>query len=130
MQEIAKNQYYTIQIDPAKNRIYLTIYGTWGKPENVPGYISDIEKAIRGLKPGFTIVTDASELGPVTQELGKIHVAAQEKLNNSGLDKTAEIVKSGLTRMNIDSFARKSKMKKQVFDNRKEAEAWLDNNQK
>jgi len=58
MKQIAKNQFYEMAVDPAKNRAYLTIVGAWEKASDVSSYLSDWDSAIGEVTRGFTVLSD------------------------------------------------------------------------
>ncbi len=128
MQEVAKNDYYSLEVDDEKNRIYLAVKGRWKDAQVAPNYVSDIEKAANCVKSGFTIVANLTEMKPPSKEVGALHLAAQETLVKAGLSKTAEIVASALLQLSVDRYANESGMDKMVFDDRAKAEKWLDEN--
>ncbi|MEK4064691.1 MULTISPECIES: hypothetical protein [unclassified Paenibacillus] len=49
---------YTMEVNVQKNQVVVKAFGL--TEEDVPSYISDFEKAMKQLKPGFTGVTDVS----------------------------------------------------------------------
>ncbi|MCP4675317.1 MAG: hypothetical protein GY854_07390 [Deltaproteobacteria bacterium] len=128
MQEIAKNDYYSVGVDEKKNRVYLAVKGFWKDPQVAPNYIDDIKKAADSVKSGYTIVANLTDMKAPTPEVGAVHMAAQEMLVNAGLSKTAEIVSSKLLQLSVDRYAETSGMDKMVFDDQVKAEKWLDEN--
>ena len=126
MEEIEKNEYYHINVDKSKNRIYLKVIGFWESPNVVPNYITDLEKASKALSRGFTIIADLRDMKTPPQELRSVHEKAQEVLVQAGLDRTAEILSSALLASATEMYAEKSWMKKREFSSIKEAEEWLD----
>ncbi|WP_151733894.1 hypothetical protein [Paenibacillus tengchongensis] len=49
---------YTMEVNVQKNQVVVKAFGL--TEEDVPSYISDFEKAMNQLKPGFTGVTDVT----------------------------------------------------------------------
>lgn len=128
MTEIAATPFYSIKADTTKNRIYYTIIGTWKSPSDVPNYLEDIKKAIRQIKPGFTILTDLTHAKTAMPEMKKLHEQAQSILISAGLSNVAEVFpeKDYILKMQVDKISETTKMKKQAFGSRKDAEQWLD----
>jgi hypothetical protein len=125
---IAETDYYKIEVDKTKNRVYYTIIGFWKSPSIVPNYLEDTQKAVNEVSPGFNIVTDATQMKIPPKEVGKIHEKAQKILVDGGLNKTAEVLPKSLVKMTLNKYAQKSQMKKQNFETIEEAVAWLDKN--
>jgi hypothetical protein len=128
MTEIATTPFYSIKADTGKNRIYYTIIGTWKNPSDVPNYLEDIKKAARQVKSGFTILTDLTSAKTAMPEIKKLHEQAQSILISAGLSKVAEVFpeKDYILKMQVNKISETTKMNKQAFDSRKEAEQWLD----
>jgi hypothetical protein len=123
---IAENKYYTISVDTAKNRAYLKIIGFWKNTEVVPSYLSDWQKALTYLKPGMTLLTDASEMLTHPQEVRKLHEQAQALVLKHNLTKVAEVVVNDISEMQLDSVAKTTKFPKKNFTDKEAAEMWLD----
>lgn len=126
MKIIAKNEKYEINVKPEKNRIYLKISGYWKTKEEVPNYFMDMKSAAAALSKGFSLVTDIRDMKTPSQEISILHQETQKALMNAGLDKTAEIFTSALTKLSVKKYSDKSGMKKQEFTNLYDAEKWLD----
>ncbi len=127
MKTIAKTDYYSIETDKAKNRIYLIIVGFW-KNISVPDYFDDITKASQEVSRGFTILTDVSGMETPPMEIGALHEKAQNLLVKAGLKKTAEILPKShsVQKLSLKQWSGKSGMEKEIFNDRALAEAWLD----
>ncbi len=128
-EKIASNEFYEIEIDKDRNRIYLTVQGYWKSLMEVRSYLRDIRTAVAGLSAGFTIVTDLTQARTPSEETSELHIKAQAYLINAGLARTAEIhPESTVTRMALNRYAQTSGMSKGVFSTLEEAEAWLEKN--
>ena len=124
---IARNDYYTIDIDEKKNRLYLTIVGYWKSRDVVSNYIGDLVNASGKLSPNFTVLTDVTQMKTPHQSVVSLHLEAQKVLLEAGLKKTAELVGAdAIVKMSLGRFSNESGMPKGTFDNKQEAEAWLD----
>jgi hypothetical protein len=121
------NNKYVIKTDKGKNRLYLSILGFWASPNDVPNYVSDLDKASKELKNGFTIVTDVSNMKPPAIEVNAIHEQAQKLLMRAGLARTAEVVPktARIQKMAVDQYSKHSGMQKETFYSVDEAEEWL-----
>ncbi len=125
--QIAKIDKYSIEVNKPKNRVYLKLQGFWRSVADVPNYFSDWQRATEELTPGFTILTDAREMKTPSQEVARLHQRTQAMLVEAGLGKTAELVPVGtIEHFALKRYAKESGMKKGSFEDRTEAEAWLD----
>lgn len=125
MKQIENNDYYEINVDLSKNRMYLKVIGFWKKPDLVPNYVKHIESAGKSLERGFTLLADLREMKTPPLILNPVHQKAQEALVREGLDRTAEVFSNIVLKTVTASIANESNMKKQVFPSIIEAEMWL-----
>lgn len=123
---IAENPYYILSAAPDKNRAYLKIIGFWRNLEVVSSYLDDWKKTLASVKPGFTLLTDATEMKTHPQELRKLHEDAQKLVFDAGLSKVAEVVKNDITEYQLDSIAETTAFPKKTFKSLEDAEKWLD----
>jgi hypothetical protein len=127
MKQIAKNQFYEMAVDPAKNRAYVTIVGDWERASDVSSYLPDWDSAIGEVTRGFTLLSDLTQAKPASPEIKALHEAAQKKLAQAGLGKMADVLpRDAVLKMQVDQVAHKTDMLKMVFASKAEAEAWLD----
>jgi predicted nuclease of restriction endonuclease-like RecB superfamily len=126
LQPIAKTPQYELAISKEKNRAYLKIIGFWRGPEQVAEYISDWNKTIKELSSGFTLLTDATEMKIHPASVRKIHEEAQALIIKRGVKKVAELQADKVAEMQLDGVSKDTRMPKRNFNNREEAEAWLD----
>jgi len=59
---IASNGFYSVSVDKQKNRLHLYLAGTWMQADQVPNWLDDVSAALRLVSPGFTILTNSSNL--------------------------------------------------------------------
>jgi hypothetical protein len=124
-ERVVSNSYYEIAIDPAKNRIYLTIKGFWQTKDLVPHYVEDIGSAVARLKPGFTVLADLTRMVPPTHEVAVMHKRVRESLMENGLFRAAEIVDNPAVTGMLVEYPAGSKVNRRVFSGIVSAEAWL-----
>lgn len=122
---IVKNKFYQIALNPSLNRVYLTIIGFWRTPQEVASYLPDLEKALRQLQPGFTLLTDLTGMKTHPAPVQAVHLAAQALLLRKGLRQTAEVTASSLVQFQTDTYAKNSKMPLRQFSSAEQAEAYL-----
>ncbi len=121
-----ENKHYQIGIDKSKNRIYLTILGFWRSPEEVGEYLPDLDGALAELRPGFTLLTDLTQMKSHPQALNPVHLGAQQLLLSRGLTQTAEIVRSSFVQFQAESLSKQSAMPRRQFSTFEEATTYLD----
>ena len=124
-----KNGRYEIRYDPIKNRVYFKMTGFWESPDAVPNYVKDWRETLAGVKRGYTILTDATEMiAPPENVIQQRHVPAQQAVMEAGVSKIAEVVKRGLASLSVQHMGKESGMDvyKREFEDRAEAEKWLD----
>ncbi|PTB95798.1 hypothetical protein C9994_10120 [Marivirga lumbricoides] len=122
---IAENKEYTIRLDLVSNRTFLTIVGFWRTPDDVPSYLEDCKKAVGILKPGFTLLTDVTQMSIHPGEVRDIHLEAQQIITNAGVKKVAELQKVKAAELQLNGVAQESGMPKKNFNSREEAITWL-----
>ena len=131
MQErIAANSYYDILIDPAKNRVYLTIKGFWQTKELVPHYMNNLNEAADLLGPAFTVVANLTRMVPPPDEVGVLHKTAQKLMATRGMARAAEIVDDPVLIGVVNDYAVESKINRRIFSGQRFAEVWLDSFEK
>lgn len=127
--KIVANEHYTIFIDTRKNRLYLTLFGFWKSRSVVPTFKMDMRKAVRQLTRNYTILTDVTQMKTPPPDVAALHTEVQKMLMTEGLKKTAEVLgKDVIAKMAVERFSRKSGMNKEMFDDKRKAEKWLDEN--
>lgn len=125
-QIISQNKFYKIVIDKSINRAYVTIIGFWRNTQEVASYLPDCEKALAQLTPGFTLLTDLTQMKVHPKELQEVHLAAQALLLQKGLSQTVEVISSSFVQFQTGNISKSSKMPLRQFASQQEAEAYLD----
>jgi hypothetical protein len=130
MKEIGTGPHHRVEVDAAKNRIYLTFFGDALTDTAAAGLRDSLQAAITLMKPGFTALGDFTEMN--LMGLPDVARQLQTSLSSAGVKKAASVWShESFAKMLIDSSAQKVKegeysAKRKVFKNRAEAEAWLD----
>ena len=130
MKEIGTGPHHRVEVDTAKNRIYMTFFGDALSDAAAAGLRNSLQASIALMKPGFTALGDFTEMN--LMGLPDVARDLQTTLLNSGIRKAASVWShESFAKMLIDSSAQKVKegeysAKRKVFKNRAEAEAWLD----
>lgn len=125
---VATTKAYDLLADTNKNRIYLTIHGFWPGVDTAANYVADWEKALKLVKPGFTVLTDVRTMVTHPAEVIQgLHIPAQKLIVEHGLLRTVEVVPANIiAEMQIDRISKVSEMPKDKYSSIEEAEAYLD----
>ena len=62
MESIVSTPFYAISIDRNKNRLYVKFMNDWANPNDVKNAPADMERAVKQMRPGFSVLSDASEV--------------------------------------------------------------------
>lgn len=128
METIGKNEYYMVEIDRSKNRLYLTGKGFWKDVTIARNFAEYTQQGIEKLSPGYSVLADLHEFKTPPPEVGAIIIESQ-KLTANTLGKSAQVVGQNMAiEMPIDRYTKTSgiKLKNRSFATRAEAEAYLD----
>ncbi|PTX22693.1 hypothetical protein C8N40_101521 [Pontibacter mucosus] len=88
---VSNNQYYGLNYDRTKNRVYLRINHYWKSPEVVPTYLSDWDQVIELAKPGFTLLADFRNMLTHPTSVKELHEAVANRLAESNISYVAEV---------------------------------------
>ncbi len=121
------NQYYTLEADPAKNRIYFCIMGCMHSVGAIPNFEKDWEATVKELTPGFTILGDLLKMKPYPSDVEELNIKVQEWLIKKGCRKFAQLAPPE-ARVQVNKFSEENGMEKMLraFHYTKTAEIWLD----
>lgn len=101
MKEIAKNNFYELAYDNVENTVYWKMKGFWKDMSVVPDFHSDWDKARKHTRPGWKILSDASECKVIPSDVNSEKIKNQEKAIESGCTKIALVVNSAITTISI-----------------------------
>ncbi len=125
METIASNDFYTIEVDKQKNRIYFTMRGSWTVADDIPAWGQDVEKAVSLCQPGFTELIDWC--GSTGIFLTDFIADAQQIAIKGGLRKAARVYEyDTFVKLQMDRITLKTGFPVESFYDRREAELWLD----
>ncbi|MCA1960929.1 MAG: hypothetical protein LDL33_09035 [Desulfomonile sp.] len=125
MREIASTDFYSIHVDMAKNRLFITYKGAWMKPAQVPNFVKDHADAIKLLSPGFTALVDVRQMEAML--LSDFIRQAQSDAIQAGIKKAARIYdKPTFIQIQAEHIHKKTGLNSKAFDDVAAAEAWLD----
>jgi hypothetical protein len=125
MRIVTRTDQYLHEADSAKNRGYITLYGTWTSVREVPEVLQDVEKLCTALRPGFSILCDFRESKATA--LPDIFQKASEILVTAGMKRFAALhERETFMQTQMAKASRDGNFPGRVFYDRDEAEAWLD----
>ncbi len=125
--QISNKDFYSLEINIEKNRIYFCILGHWNKNISYETYIADWEEAISYLQPNFTVISDIRSMSPHSVAVEKLHEKAQKYIVEKGLFKVAEVFPvNNITELQASRIAGKTNLPVNKFGSFEEAERYLD----
>jgi hypothetical protein len=129
VQEMVRREYYDIDVDQGKNRMYFYPKGTWNRISDVPDYINDLKKCVKMLRPGFDIISDGTHFAAPTQEISGLIMEGTTLMRELGQKKAAIIVTTSILKLILERHKdemEQEKLETKYFDSMTEAEKWLD----
>ncbi len=126
MEEITKNSYYELAYDPSKNRIYIKVIGYWRDASVVPDYVRHWEEVLALARPNFTVLADLTEMKPHPPGLAQLHKKTMQMSKVAGHLESAQLFSDEMAEWQLEEIGRNSSVQSNKFNNREEAEAFLD----
>ncbi|AFM06131.1 hypothetical protein Fleli_3825 [Bernardetia litoralis DSM 6794] len=124
---IAKTQYYHLQIDKEKNRIYFTILARWNGIEDFKKFFDEWKKGVDLLELNFTIHSDLRLMPKLSYEVENLFGEIQIFLVENGLLGLGEIpADNDISNLQVHRLSEKNKMPTNKFKTSKEVEKYLD----
>lgn len=124
---IADNEFYTIEADTTVNRSYVVFRGFWpDKEEFKREYLTDVEKLLSRMSPGFTSLIDVRDFKIPPQSIMEAFIKAQELSKNKGVKKSATLTDQPIQTLASGRVGRESDTQMQSFNTLPEALQWLD----
>ena len=85
MNLVAFRPEYQITVEPARNRIFYKHYAELAEANELPDYLADWRLALAAMRPGFTILSDMTDLPTVSDDLAGLVGQAQQLVLSYGL---------------------------------------------
>lgn len=119
---------YKIEVYPEKNRWHLFFTGTAKKPADIPNYLEHVKKALSELKPGLTLYVELTTHVSPGFSITSLFRESQTMTIAAGIHKAAIYIPPGfIVESMILKVTRKlSKMPINIFNDKNEAQKWLD----
>ena len=127
MRLIAFRPEYQITVDPVKNRIFYKFFAEMNSAQALPDFLPDWQRTLAQVQPGFTILTDTTQLTASHPDLLDTFVAAQALVLAHGVGTVAEIHRPGAPTEAVTEQARnRSALSVRRFVDLWEADKFLD----
>lgn len=128
MQAIAHTEYYTLDIDEQKKRIYNHVFGIWGEVPEVAQFLQDWDTVLTKVSDGYTMLTDARQFRLLSASWAAMTIQVRQRLFQAGITKIAEVLpERAVTRMQFSTIStHSSAVATKIFATEAEAETWLD----
>ena len=91
MRLIAFRPEYQITAEPSRNRIFYKHFAELAHAQALPEYLHDWQQALDAMRPGFTILSDMTELADVSGPLADLFAQVQQMLDGRGLRMIATV---------------------------------------
>ena len=121
------NEYYSLEANKEKNRIYFSIVGQAPSVAAIPNFEKDWHDTVAEVEQGFTILGDLRSMKPHVKDVEDLNVKVQTWLMQNGCRRVAQI--APLEAMaNVNEFSEKSGLREilRAFNTDAAAEMWLD----
>ena len=123
MRLIAFRPEYQITAEPSRNRIFYKHFADLAQANDLPEYLDDWQQALDAMTPGFTILSDMTELIDVSEQLVGLFEQVQQMLNGRGLRMIATVHAPGNAHPHEESTA---ELPRRFFTDLWEADKFLD----
>jgi hypothetical protein len=129
MQHIAHTDFYTLDIDDQKKRVYNHVFGTWGDSPEMSQFLEDWDAVLTKISDGYTMLTDARQFRLLSASWAAMTIRIRQKLFQAGITKIAEVLpERAVTKMQFSTISSHANdVVTKIFASEDEAEAWLDN---
>ena len=127
MRLIAFRPEYQITAEITRNRIFYKHFAELAQAQELPEYLHDWQQALDSMRPGFTILSDMTELAEVSGPLARLFEQAQQLLDGRGLRMIATVQPPEVALPHAhDSPEAPSKFPRRNFTDLWEADKFLD----
>ena len=118
---------YQITVEPARNRIFYKHYAELASASELPDYLSDWQYALKAMQPGFTILSDMTNLPSVSAHLTELIEQVQQLVIRQGVRLVAAVYPLGSETYYASEVMRKeSGLPMRAFMDLWEADKFLD----
>jgi len=82
---------HQITVGPARNRIFYKHYAELAHAQELPDYHGDWQQALAVMQPGFTVLSDMTDLPTVSDHLAELIVQARQRVVSHGVRLVAAV---------------------------------------
>lgn len=124
---VAYRPEYHVRVDETRNRLVYERFEELTLAADLPYYITDLQRALAQLRPGFTVLSDLRRtLGPNLRLL-PVFITSHTLMVEAGIGMMAEVHPQSRTMYQISQVVREqTQLPTRQFTDRAEAEAFLD----
>lgn len=126
MRLIAFRPEYQITAEITRNRIFYKHFAEIAHVQELPHYLDDWQQALDLMKPGFTILSDMTDLGEISEHLGRLIGQAQQLLDGRGLRLIATVHAPGTAPAPAATAEEAAQYPRRHFTDLWEADKYLD----
>lgn len=124
---IRQTSCYTLAYDASRVRLYYSILGYWKNEASVADLLTDWDKALSLVVPGFTLLADMRTMITHPQKLLKLHEKVHQKVAKAGVSKVANVLPADkIASLQVAAITTGTKIPLRNFDSLDEAMQWLD----
>ena len=124
---IAFRPEYQITVEPTRNRIFYKHYAELAQAQDLPDYLADWQLALAAMQPGFTILSDMTDLPVVSDQLAELIGRAQQLVMGLGVRQVAAVHAPGSETYHISETVRaEAELPMRIFTDLWEADRYLD----
>lgn len=124
---IAFRTEYQITVEPARNRTFYKHYAELTQANKLPDYQDNWQQALAVMQPGFTILSDMTDLPTVSEHLAELIGQAQQRVIDHGVRLAAAVHAPGSeTYYASETIREESGMPMRTFTDLWEADKFLD----
>lgn len=125
---IAQEEYYKIEINKTKNRLYFTALKNWIGIKNFPYFEAHWKEGVSHLKTNFTVLADLRLMPIISKELEKLFSEIQAYTIQNGVLYVAEIAAlNDISNLQLEQISNRSELPFSKFTTFEGAEKFLDN---
>ena len=125
MRLIAFRPEYQITAEVTRNRIFYKHFAASAQARDFPEYLKDWRQALDAMRPGFTILSDMTELPEVSGLLAELFGQVQQLLSGRGLRMIATVHAPGILQAYAHEAAAPERPRR-IFTDLWEADKFLD----
>jgi hypothetical protein len=125
MEQVVKNDYFEVSVDPVLNRFYFKVVGFWDDASIGEDFVIHALRGLDMLKDGCTGLVNMLDLKTPPEKIKASFVKIQKHVVSKNPGKIAEVIDSKLIEVNLDETKEKSGVETNVFSTVTDAVKYL-----